>query len=382
MTEYSGATSLSVLAQDVTTALESPEVDSVVIQMDSPGGVVTGIDEMYQLLRKANKPVKAHVSGMAASACYWLACGCDEIVMSPTSKVGSIGVVQIWRGMGATSEDIEIVSSVSPRKRLTPDTEEGRKAALYEVDKMAEVFVQCVAEGRSTSPEEVSQNFGKGGMTVGTDAIDVGMADRIMTFEELLAEMAGNNPTFNGESLMNIGKLKADHPDLYEATKAEGAKEAEENFATEKSEATAKITELEAANKSLEGKLAAADTEATETADRLKALEQNEAIREAKDIKASAAQIMTEALAESSVPKALHSKVSAALNHEDFVGEEGFDAKGYAVAVKAEVGDWEKAMAVETPLAGVGFSGPEGSDLAGAADDSAVDSLLSHITVK
>ena len=183
MTEFSEATSLAVVAQDFQAALDNSDVESIVLQINSPGGAVTGVDEMYSLIRAADKPVTAHVSGMGASAAYWIASATDRVLLTPTSKVGSIGVVQIWDIDEDKDSKLEFVSSVSPRKRLDPKSDEGKEAIFKGINSIAEVFVSNVAEGRKVSRKDVEQNFGRGGMLVGQAAVDVGMADGILTFE-------------------------------------------------------------------------------------------------------------------------------------------------------------------------------------------------------
>jgi signal peptide peptidase SppA len=77
-------------------ALADIGVAAVVMDIDSPGGTVSGVAEfatkITQLSEAAAKPVYAYASGQCASAAYWIACGCTGIACSPSSDVGSIGV--------------------------------------------------------------------------------------------------------------------------------------------------------------------------------------------------------------------------------------------------------------------------------------------------
>ena len=88
LTRISGATSYGVLAQDITTALDNPEIHHLILMMDSPGGEVNGCAELAQLIfeAKQTKPITAYVSGDAASGAYWMASACSEIVVSQTSE--------------------------------------------------------------------------------------------------------------------------------------------------------------------------------------------------------------------------------------------------------------------------------------------------------
>ena len=76
-------------------------------------------------MRHAGLSPFAYASGDAASGAYWIAAAADEIVVSKTSALGSIGVVGVYRGNKGENV-VEVVSSQSPYKRLDPDTDDGR----------------------------------------------------------------------------------------------------------------------------------------------------------------------------------------------------------------------------------------------------------------
>jgi len=200
-TEISGATSIETLGRDLNAALEDPNVKSILLNVDSPGGMVSGTNEFAAMVKEADKPVTAYVGNLAASAAYWIASAADEIVIDPTGQLGSIGVVQTRvddskqqsaRGI----ESIEIVSSQSPHKRPDIKSDEGRAEIQRHVDDLADVFVAVVAENRGTTPEKVISDFGAGGMLIGKKAVAAGMADRLGNFEEVLAGLAGDDRGF------------------------------------------------------------------------------------------------------------------------------------------------------------------------------------------
>ncbi|MFT5133852.1 MAG: ClpP class serine protease, partial [Gammaproteobacteria bacterium] len=117
LTFFMGASSYEILAKDFTSALNNPDVKAIVLNIDSPGGEVNGCAEFANLIFEARgkKPIVAYASGDAASGAYWVASACDEIVVSETSALGSIGVVALYRnkkqddGEGSLSRT-EIVS--------------------------------------------------------------------------------------------------------------------------------------------------------------------------------------------------------------------------------------------------------------------------------
>lgn len=190
-TEICGDTSTQVLANDITSAVENPAITHIVLNIDSPGGQAAGISELADLIRISNniKPIIAYVDDLAASAGYWIASACTHIAASKTAMVGSIGAVYSFSLINDGSEKIEIVSSVSPKKRPDIKTDEGRGQIQAWADRLGEIFVEDVATNRGITVDEVLARFGKGDLLIGQDALEAGMIDEITTFEALMSEL-------------------------------------------------------------------------------------------------------------------------------------------------------------------------------------------------
>jgi signal peptide peptidase SppA len=202
-TELSGATSLEQLALDFQAAIDNPQVKAILLNVDSPGGEVTGIHEMAAMIQdlKKKKPVQCYAGGTCASAAYWLASATDRIVANATAVLGSIGVVSTWTDRSKAREaqgvrTIEFVSSQSPNKRPDPNTDGGRAQIQALVDRVAEEMIGQIAAFRGKTPQQVVDDFGAGGVKVGKDAVAAGMADAIGTFEATLAELAAAGRSF------------------------------------------------------------------------------------------------------------------------------------------------------------------------------------------
>lgn len=243
LTEVSGATSTEQFAQDFQAAIDNPAVAGIVLDISSPGGEVSGVNETAAAIfaARARKPIVAYVGDQAASGAYWIASAADRIVMDATATVGSIGVVGRWmkrqeRG-GITSG--EIVSSQSPNKRLDPETDLGRAAIQREVDQVAEVFIEAVARHRGVSTQAVIKNFGGGGTEVGAEAVRLGMADAVGSLQSAIADLSGRAqaPAPSRRSVMmttesnlrpmtveplDKTQLAALYPEVAEALRAEG----------------------------------------------------------------------------------------------------------------------------------------------------------------
>lgn len=190
--DISGATSVEVISRDLNVALRDSLVEAVLLVFDSPGGEVTGINELARMIAqaRADKPVWAYVEGLGASAAYWLAAAAEQVIIDDTAILGSIGVVMaVPDPAKRTSREIEIVSSQSPNKRPDVATERGRQLLQTIVDDTAAVFIADVARNRKVTEERVMRDFGQGGVMVGKVAVVAGLADRLGSFEQTLQDL-------------------------------------------------------------------------------------------------------------------------------------------------------------------------------------------------
>lgn len=185
-----GGTGLDSIMHDFRVANASSSVERIVMLYDTPGGVVSGLGEAADGIRSSAKPVTAFVTGMAASAGYWLASQSREIVADRSAQLGSIGVVMSLSRQEQAGQDgrrvHEIVSSNAPNKRPDPSTEEGRAVLQDDVDRLEAVFMGDVARGRGVSLATVRAEFGRGASVAAARAVELGMADRIGTLEGVL----------------------------------------------------------------------------------------------------------------------------------------------------------------------------------------------------
>lgn len=191
MTEYSGASSYEVVARDFTQALADPNVTGILLSIDSPGGEVNGSSELASMIAASDKPVWAYVGGTVASAAYWIASAADKIITADTAIAGSIGVQAGYtvKDSKAGEKSYRFVSSQSPMKNASPDTDAGARSIQATVDGLAQVFVDTVARNRGITTESVLESFGQGAVFVAAEALQRGMIDGISTFEETLQSM-------------------------------------------------------------------------------------------------------------------------------------------------------------------------------------------------
>lgn len=223
----SGMVSVSTLATDFQVALDNPDIKAILFNIDSPGGVITGIGEFADMMFAAQgtKPVVSYVYGMGASGAYWFASATSEIITAATAETGSIGVVTAYTDFRQAQEKrgirtMEIVSSVSPKKRPDVFTDEGKKQVQRVVDDLADIFVGTVARNRGTTEDDVRSNFGKGDLLVGTHAVDAGLTDRVGSLEAIITELQGSPQTISlggTDMSLTLETLRTEHPEVYRA---------------------------------------------------------------------------------------------------------------------------------------------------------------------
>lgn len=197
----SGGTGLDTFMRAFRTAMADPEVGSIVLDVDSPGGQVGGIPEAAAEIRAARdtKPITTVVNnGIAGSAAYYLGSQAGEIVASPSSEVGSIGVRMAHEDRSGFYEQKGVRTTLISAGKYKdegnpygPLSEEGLAYAQAQVDTIYEGFLADVAKGRHVPVGTVREDFGQGRMLLARDALKAGMIDRIDTLDGVLRRELG-----------------------------------------------------------------------------------------------------------------------------------------------------------------------------------------------
>jgi signal peptide peptidase SppA len=196
-----GGTSCQKFGAQLHQAVSDPGCKAIVIDVDSPGGMVEGVAELAAdiLQARGKKPIIAVSDCLMASAAYWICSACSEIVVSPSSQTGSIGVytAHVDESKALDMEGVK-KTLISYGKYKTegnpyePLTDEAQTAMQRTVDAYGEMFVRAVAKGRGVSADAVRGGFAQGRMATAQEAVDLGMADRIATLDQVLEKYGVN----------------------------------------------------------------------------------------------------------------------------------------------------------------------------------------------
>lgn len=213
--------------------MENDNVLGIVLDINSPGGVVNGCSDLAEKIFKARGKkiygIVARTGGQMQSGAYWLASACEKIYAGDSGIVGSIGTLAQF-SRGVDKEVVTIVSNYSPDKYPNPESKAGADVIRAELDALAKVFIDTVARNRGYTSEYVMQNFGKGGNFVGQAAVDAGLIDAVMSFEDMCAEMkriTGFSNINNEVSMQNKNASTAAQAAAAEQTAAPTLTEAE-----------------------------------------------------------------------------------------------------------------------------------------------------------
>lgn len=196
----SGMVGYDCLDRIITDAQENKEVGAVLLDIDSPGGEVSGCFEFARKLRKmgasaGGKPIVAFSNEMACSAAYAIASSCDAIMTTDMGMAGSIGVwtmlVDMTKGLSKNGIEVTMIRAGDRKARGGP-YEHADKATFEKlqawVDHTWDIFAGLVADNRPISKQAVMAL--EGDWFTGSDALDLGLVDAVDSPEAIFDAVA------------------------------------------------------------------------------------------------------------------------------------------------------------------------------------------------
>jgi HK97 family phage major capsid protein len=203
MSDISGGTSIEKLTKQFRSAVANPDVRAIVLDIDSPGGSVYGVQELADEIRGARdeKKIVAQVSPLAASAAYWLASQANEIAITPSGDAGSIGVYMAHQDVSKAMElrgvKTTLISAGKYKVEGNPYEPLSDEAMANLQERVTQIygrFLDDVAAGRGVKASVVRNGFGQGRVLSAQNAKREGLVDRIATLDQTLGRLgAGAN---------------------------------------------------------------------------------------------------------------------------------------------------------------------------------------------
>lgn len=203
----SGFTGYDGIRAQVLAADRDPEVRGILLDIDSPGGEVAGLNELTSVLmaRRGAKPMRAVIRGIGASAAYAIACCADDVTVQPLSFCGSIGVIAMHADFSGMLEQdgVKVTLIVSgahkadgnPFEPLPPDVRERMEGRVM---RAADSFFAHVSTARGLSEADVRGQEAQ--IFHGEEAVAAGLADKVMSWVDAIDEFVAqvNDPGAGG----------------------------------------------------------------------------------------------------------------------------------------------------------------------------------------
>lgn len=177
-------------------AIKNPEIQAVVIRIDSPGGEVSAAETIWaaiQRIKASKKPVVVSMGTIATSAGYLIATPADKIIASPGTLTGSIGVAfgkfsvnQALNRLGLNFAQIQVGENAGVWSQTRPFQEKDWEHIEKSMDHIYTGFLRKVADGRNMSIEQV-KDIAQGQVWSGIQAYKIGLVDDIGGIEKAIS---------------------------------------------------------------------------------------------------------------------------------------------------------------------------------------------------
>lgn len=192
-----GPVNYETLRDTFDAALNDSGVSSIVLRMDTPGGLAAGLFDFtdHVFASRGTKPVIAVVDDMAFSAGYAIAAAADEIWVTRTAGVGSVGVVAYHVDQSEYNKKIgvKVTPIYAGAQKIDfsphfPLSDEAKAREQAEVDRLYTIFAESVAKYRGLSVDAVRAT--EAGVFYGPAALEVAFADKVGTFRDAIASLS------------------------------------------------------------------------------------------------------------------------------------------------------------------------------------------------
>lgn len=201
--EYRWETSTEDVGALLDNLIARPDVDSIVLDINSPGGTVSGTPELAAKIYNArgDKKIVAVANSLAASAAYWIGSAAQEFVVTPSGAAGSIGVWNMHIDQSKMLESVGVKATIVSAGKykvegnpLEPLGEEARAEMQRVVDEYYDQFVSSVAIHRGVTSSAVRSGYGEGRTLTASRAVEAGLVDRIATMPQVLGRLGASFP--------------------------------------------------------------------------------------------------------------------------------------------------------------------------------------------
>jgi signal peptide peptidase SppA len=215
---YFGSATIEDMQTQFRMALRDESIKTILFRCDTPGGVADMVPEFADEIfaSRGHKPILAVADPMICSAGIWLAGQADQLYISTSSEVGSIGVfilhVEVSKMLENDGVKVTFVKYGAHKAEgnpYEPLTDDARASFQETVDDLGAQFDGAMARGRGVSRKVVMDQFGQGQVFQGRKIIAAGLADKTGTFGQLLARLTRGKVTPGARAAASIPQATA-----------------------------------------------------------------------------------------------------------------------------------------------------------------------------
>lgn len=188
--------------EQLDTAAKDDTVKALILRINSPGGTVTASDMIFhdimEFRAKRRVPVIAQLLDMGTSGAFYAALAADEIVASPTSVTGSVGVIMtgvnfsgLMDKIGVANQTLKTGERKDAGSPLRPMTAEDAKLLQAVLADLQSRFVATVRERRPHLSPEGLNTLADGRIFTASQALEIGLVDRIAYLDDTIKALEG-----------------------------------------------------------------------------------------------------------------------------------------------------------------------------------------------
>ena len=192
-----GGTSTVMTRMAIREAIMDPDVNAIMLSIDSPGGTASGTKELADDVARAEMimPVVTQVTDLMASAALWIGVQASQVVANATAEIGSIGTVVAVEDSSKAADmqgvKVHVISTGEFKGAFASGTKV-TKAQLDDVqervDDINSFFLDGVATGRRMSMQSLAK-IADGRMFIASKALDLGLIDAIQSPDATFAQL-------------------------------------------------------------------------------------------------------------------------------------------------------------------------------------------------
>ena len=198
---YDGLVAYNEIREALVHAAQDPTLGSIILDINSGGGAVSGVSDTAELISKIDsgiKPVHTFSDGIIGSAAYWLGCSARSVQLGKVTEAGSIGVITVHverskmlKDMGITTTVMKAGTHKGEGNSYEPLSETAKAGIQEQLDTMYAMFMGHVAEARGVAYGVADAAMGQGRTFIGAKAVEVGLADAINSFDAIVSDLQG-----------------------------------------------------------------------------------------------------------------------------------------------------------------------------------------------